>query len=119
VQNESRAFNAGAIEAVVTAMSLHADCALVQETASVAMRNLTGGNMKYTARAGISGAVEALVEAMRRHTKSPGVQSSACVLIVFPDRGQGGEQNSGAARGCEEIGQGCAEDVSQKQKGGP
>jgi hypothetical protein len=79
VQNESRAFNAGAIEAVVTAMSVHADCALVQETASVAMRNLTGSNVKYTARAGMSGAVEALVEAMRRHTDSPGVQSSACV----------------------------------------
>jgi len=70
VQNESRAFNAGAIEAVVTAMSVRADCALMLETASVAMRSLTGGNVKYTARAGVAGAVEALVEAMRRHTES-------------------------------------------------
>jgi hypothetical protein len=81
VQNESRAFNAGAIRAVVTAISVHADCALVQETASVAMRNLTGGNGKYTVHAGVAGAVEALMEAMRRHTKSPVVQSSAmCAL---------------------------------------
>jgi hypothetical protein len=70
MQNETRAFNAGAIEAVVTAMSVRADCALMQETASVAMRSLTGGNVKYTARAGVAGAVEALVEAMRRHTES-------------------------------------------------
>jgi hypothetical protein len=81
VQNESRALNAGAIEAVVTAMSSHEDCALVQETASVAMRNLIGGNVKYTARAGVAGAVEALVKAMRRHTESSGVQSSACSAL--------------------------------------
>jgi len=67
----------------VAAMSVHADCALVQETASVAMRNLTGGNVKCTARAGVAGAVEALVKAMRRHTESPGVQSSACVSLYF------------------------------------
>jgi len=78
VRNEIRAFDAGAIEAVVTAMSIHADCTLVQETASVAMRNLTSGNVKYTARAGVAGAVEALVEAMHQFTESPGVQSSAC-----------------------------------------
>jgi len=63
-------------------MSVHADCALVQETASVAMRNLISGNMKCTARAGVAGAVEALVEAMRRHTESPGVQSSACAQAL-------------------------------------
>jgi len=64
-------------------MSVHADYVLVQETASIAIRNLTSGNVKYTARAGTSGAVEALVEAMRRHTESPGVQSSACVALYF------------------------------------
>jgi hypothetical protein len=47
------------------------------------MRNLTSGNVQYTAWAGISGAVEALVQSMRRHTESPGVQSSACVPLYF------------------------------------
>eukprot|EP00740_Mantoniella_antarctica_P007559 CAMPEP_0181363320 /NCGR_PEP_ID=MMETSP1106-20121128/8638_1 /TAXON_ID=81844 /ORGANISM="Mantoniella antarctica, Strain SL-175" /LENGTH=93 /DNA_ID=CAMNT_0023477655 /DNA_START=1 /DNA_END=282 /DNA_ORIENTATION=- len=47
------------------------------------MRNLTGGNVKNTARAGISGAVEAVVDAMRRHTESPGVQSSAMCALYF------------------------------------
>jgi hypothetical protein len=83
VQNEIRASNAGAIEAVVTAMSVHADCVLVQKTASAAIRNLTSGNVKCIARAGTSGAVETLVKAMRRHGKSPGVQSSACLALYF------------------------------------
>jgi hypothetical protein len=65
--NKTRAWNAGAVGAVVAALRNHLGRESVQTSGSLALCNLSSGNVGNSARAGNAGAVEAVVTAMLRH----------------------------------------------------
>ena len=76
--NRVKAIIAGAVEAVMVVMHLHAAKVSGRlETPAKTMRYLTGGNAKYVLHAGNTGAVDAVVAVLRRHSGTAKLQAFA------------------------------------------
>jgi DNA-binding GntR family transcriptional regulator len=79
--NRVKAGNAGAIEAVVTAMSAHARNVEVQRYGCGALWSITADNAENKIKAGSAGAIEAVVAAMRTHAGHAGVQERSRAVL--------------------------------------
>jgi hypothetical protein len=77
-ENRAKAGNAGAVEAVVSAMQGHIDHTGLQRAACFTLSDMATDNVENSAEARNAGAVEAVVAAMRMHREDTELQQAAC-----------------------------------------
>ena len=93
----------GAIKAVVAAMHEHAGSKLVQQSACMALHELTADNAKSQTQAGNEGAIEAVLAAMHEHVGSELVQQRACVALSSLTTGSPSNQTRAGNAGAVEV----------------
>jgi len=80
-QERTRAGNAGAVEAVVAAMTAHRQSEQVQRWACDALGHMTVCNVENQIRVGDAGGMDAVVSGMNVHSQSGQVQVMACAAL--------------------------------------
>mmetsp|Transcript_15524 Transcript_15524/g.37596 ORF Transcript_15524/g.37596 Transcript_15524/m.37596 type:complete len:139 (-) Transcript_15524:159-575(-) len=87
VQNRTRAGSAGAVEAVVAAMSSHPLNVSVQREACVALEIMTDADLQNQTRAGDAGATEAVLAVITAQPLSASTQFAVRFALAMLTRG--------------------------------